>query len=269
MAHTVSSDYGHFDDLVFEKRNKSYGAYQIRKSYTLNGLLGFGAAIVVVIMLIVGPILADWISSLKPKKAPVVEKKVEVTLKNTESIDEEDKKEEIKEFKKQEAPKMESVKFTVPIVTTEEVEEVTTQEDLTASNPGSVTQQGLDGFTGMPDGEGTEEVIGNTNTDEVFTVVEQMPEFPGGETAMNDFLDKNLNYPSMAKEQGIQGKVWIGFIVDKFGNVSNVEVLRGIGGGCDEEAARVVSIMPRWNPGKQSGRPVVVKFRFPINFTLR
>jgi protein TonB len=205
---------------------------------------------------------------MQPKEKPVVEKKVEVTLKNTESIDEEEK-EEIKEIKKQEAPQMESVKFTVPIVTTDDVEDVTTQEDLTASNPGSVTQQGLDGFTGLPDGEGNEEVIGNTNTDEVFTVVEQMPEFPGGEAAMNAFLDKNLQYPSMAKEQGIQGKVWIGFIVDKFGNVSNVEVLRGIGGGCDEEAARVVSIMPRWVPGKQSGRPVIVKFRFPINFTLR
>jgi protein TonB len=268
MAQTVSSNYGHFDDLVFQQRNKSYGAYQIRKSYAFNGLIGFGVALLVVLALIVGPIISDWIKSMTPKAPPIVEKKVEVTLKNTESIDEEEK-EEIKEIKKPDAPQMESVKFTVPIVTTDEVEEVTTREDLTASNPGSVTQQGLDGFTGLPDGEGNEEVIGNTNTDEVFTVVEQMPEFPGGESAMNDFLDKNLQYPSMAKEQGIQGKVWIGFIVDKFGNVSNVEVLRGIGGGCDEEAARVVSIMPRWVPGKQSGRPVIVKFRFPINFTLR
>ena len=104
---------------------------------------------------------------------------------------------------------------------------------------------------------------------ELFTVVEQMPEFNGGEEAMNKFLDKNLEYPQMAKEQGIQGKVWIGFIVDKFGNVTNVEVLRGIGGGCDEEAQRVVKMMPRWKPGMQSGKPVTVKFRFPINFTLR
>jgi protein TonB len=268
MAQAVSSNYGHFDDLVFDKRNKSYGAYQIRKSYAINGLIGFAIAVFLVVMLIVGPIIASWINSLKPEKPAVVEKKVEVTLKNTESIDEEEEKEEIKEIKK-EIPLMESVKFTVPIVTTEEVEEVTTAEDLTASNPGSVTQQGLEGFTGMPEEGGGDELVGNTGTDEVFTVVEQMPEFPGGDPAMNEFLDKNLQYPTMAKEQGIQGKVWIGFIVDKFGNVSNVEVLRGIGGGCDEEAARVVGIMPRWNPGKQSGRPVIVKFRFPINFTLR
>ncbi len=267
MAQAVSSNYGHFDDLVFNKRNKEYGAYQIRKSYTVNALIGFGAAVLIVVALIVGPIISNWIKSMKPKEEVYVEKKVEVTLKNTESIDEEEK-EVIKEIKK-EVPMMDQVKFTVPIVTTEDVQEVTTAEDLTASNPGSVTQQGLEGFTGLPDGEGGDEIIGNTNTDEVFTVVEQMPEFPGGEAALNDFLDKNMQYPTMAKEQGIQGKVWIGFIVDKFGNVSNVEVLRGIGGGCDEEAARVVGIMPRWNPGKQSGRPVIVKFRFPINFTLR
>lgn len=268
MAQTGSANYGHFDDLVFASRNKSYGAYQIRKSYTINGLIGFGGAVLLILALILGPIIANWIRSMKPKEPPVIEKKVEVTLKNTESIEEEEKEEMVKEVKK-DIPLMESVKFTVPIVTTEEVEEVTTAEDLTASNPGSVTQAGAEGFTGMPDEGGGDEIIGNTGTDEVFTVVEQMPEFPGGDAAMNDFLDKNLQYPTMAKEQGIQGKVWIGFIVDKFGNVSNVEVLRGIGGGCDEEAARVVGIMPRWNPGKQSGRPVIVKFRFPINFTLR
>lgn len=103
---------------------------------------------------------------------------------------------------------------------------------------------------------------------EVFTVTEVMPEFPGGQEAMNEFLDKNLKYPQMAKEQGIQGKVWIGFVVDKFGNIKDVEILRGIGGGCDEEAKRVVQLMPRWEPGKQSGKQVSVKFRFPINFIL-
>jgi len=268
MAQATSSNFGHFDDLVFTNRNQNYGAYQIRKSYAKNGLIGFAFSVLLVIALIVGPMISSWIKSMQPKPEVKQEKLVEVTLKNPESLDEEEK-EEIKEMKKPEAPLMESVKFTVPIVTTEDITEVTTAEDLTASNPGSVTQQGMEGMPGVIDGEGTEEIIGNTNTDEVFTVVEQMPEFPGGEAALNDFLDKNMQYPSMAKEQGIQGKVWIGFIVDKFGNVSNVEVLRGIGGGCDEEAARVVGIMPRWNPGKQSGRPVIVKFRFPINFTLR
>jgi protein TonB len=111
------------------------------------------------------------------------------------------------------------------------------------------------------EGEGLEQ-------SDVFTIVEEMPEFIGGETAMNDFMHKNLKYPEEAKNKNIQGKVWIGFIVDKEGNIYNVEVLRGIGGGCDEEAVRVISKMPKWKPGKQSGKPVAVKFRFPINFTL-
>lgn len=270
MAQSSSANYSHFDDLVFASRNKSYGAYQIRKSYTINGIIGFGGAVLIVVALIVGPIISEWIKSMKPAPPPVIEKTVEVTLKNTESIDEEEKPEMVKEVKK-DIPLMESVKFTVPIVTTEEVNEVTTAEDLTASNPGSVTQQGMEGFTGMPDGEGGDEIIGNTNTNEIFTVVEQMPSYNGGQEAMDEFLRQNLQYPVMAKEQNIQGKVWLQFTVDKFGNVKNVELAdknRTVGGGCDEEAIRVVKMMPRWNPGKQSGRPVDVRFRFPINFTL-
>jgi protein TonB len=108
-----------------------------------------------------------------------------------------------------------------------------------------------------------------TITGEVFTIVEQMPEFPGGEKALNDFISKNLKYPQMAIENGVQGKVWMGFIVGKDGTVSNIEVVRGIGGGCDQEALRVLKLMPKWNPGKQSGRPVIVKFRIPINFTIK
>ena len=104
---------------------------------------------------------------------------------------------------------------------------------------------------------------------DLFTVVEQMPEFPGGEQAMNDFLLKNLKYPQMAKDKGIQGKVWLSFVVDKDGTIKDVEVLRGIGGGCDEESVRVVKLMPKWKPGYQSGKPVMVKFRFPINFILK
>lgn len=118
-------------------------------------------------------------------------------------------------------------------------------------------------------GANTEMNTDTTKTDEVFVVVEQMPEFPGGQDAMNTFLDKNLKYPQTAKDKGIQGKVWLGFTVQKDGKVTDVEVLRGIGGGCDEEAVRVLKLMPDWKPGYQSGKPVIVKFRFPINFTLR
>lgn len=106
-------------------------------------------------------------------------------------------------------------------------------------------------------------------SDDVFTIVEQYPTFPGGDEAWFNFLNDNMTYPALAKKQGIQGKVWVSFIVDKEGNVSNVKVARGIGGGCDEEAIRVVSMSPKWNPAMQSGRPVSVKYNFPINFALR
>jgi len=105
--------------------------------------------------------------------------------------------------------------------------------------------------------------------DEVFTVVEQMPEFPGGQDAMMTFLRSNLQYPIMAKEAGVQGKVICAFVVDQEGQINEVTVLRGIGHGCDQEAIRVIRSMPRWNPGRQNGQKVKVKFHLPISFKLQ
>ncbi|MFT7589433.1 MAG: protein TonB [Limisphaerales bacterium] len=101
-----------------------------------------------------------------------------------------------------------------------------------------------------------------------FVVVEDMPAFPGGEMAMYKWLGKNIKYPQVAKENGIEGKVFVRFIVNKVGKVTEVEVLRGIGGGCDEEAVRVVRNMPSWKPGKQRGKAVKVQFTIPIHFQL-
>jgi protein TonB len=101
-----------------------------------------------------------------------------------------------------------------------------------------------------------------------FVVVEDMPEFPGGEAAMYNWLGKNIRYPQVAKENGIEGKVFVRFIVNENGKVQDAQVLRGIGGGCDEEALRVVKEMPSWKPGKQRGKPVRVQFTIPIHFQL-
>lgn len=102
----------------------------------------------------------------------------------------------------------------------------------------------------------------------VFTVVEQMPKYPGGEKAMLSYLSNNITYPATAKKEGIQGRVFVNFIIEKDGRVSEVKILRGIGGGCDEEALRVVSSMPDWEPGMQSGKAVRVSFNLPIKFKL-
>ncbi len=104
--------------------------------------------------------------------------------------------------------------------------------------------------------------------DVIFTVVEDQPEFPGGEEARQRFLEDNLRYPTMAREAGIQGTVFVTFVVETDGSVTDVRVLRGIGGGCDEEAVRVVNMMPRWEPGRQRGQPVRVQFNMPIRFRL-
>ncbi|PLW93193.1 MAG: energy transducer TonB [Marinilabiliales bacterium] len=104
---------------------------------------------------------------------------------------------------------------------------------------------------------------------EIFQIVEDMPSFPGGEEALFEYLQKNIQYPQMAKESNIQGTVFVGFVVEPDGSISNVKVLRGIGGGCDDEAIRVVKSMPRWAPGKQRGKPVRVQFNLPIKFVLQ
>ena len=103
----------------------------------------------------------------------------------------------------------------------------------------------------------------------IFQIVEEQPEFPGGEEARLRFLRDNMNYPMMAREAGIQGTVFVTFVVERDGSITNVEILRGIGGGCDEEAIRVTRMMPRWKPGKQRNRPVRTQFRMPIRFALQ
>jgi len=104
---------------------------------------------------------------------------------------------------------------------------------------------------------------------EIFTVVESMPGYPGGDAQRMKFLQENIKYPQMARESGIQGTVYVTFVVEHDGSVTDVRVLRGIGGGCDEEAIRVIKLMPKWNAGKQRGKPVRVQFNMPIKFTLQ
>ena len=103
----------------------------------------------------------------------------------------------------------------------------------------------------------------------VFNIVEVMPRFPGGEQKMMEFISKNIEYPQIAQDSGIQGRVFVSFIIESDGSVSNVKLLRGIGGGCDEEAMRVVQAMPRWIPGKQRGKAVRVSYQIPVMFKLQ
>ena len=104
---------------------------------------------------------------------------------------------------------------------------------------------------------------------EIFQVVEEMPQFPGGDAGLLEYIATHIKYPQIARENGIQGRVFVGFVVEPDGSVSNVKVLRGIGGGCDEESVRVVQSLPKWNPGKHQGKAVRVSYQVPILFKLQ
>lgn len=104
---------------------------------------------------------------------------------------------------------------------------------------------------------------------QIFTVVEKDPEFPGGMDALYKYLAQNIKYPTIARENGITGRVYVTFVVERDGSIANPRVLRDIGGGCGAEAIRVVKSMPKWTPGKQSGKAVRVQFNLPVNFNLQ
>ena len=104
---------------------------------------------------------------------------------------------------------------------------------------------------------------------EIFQIVEEMPSFPGGEGKLLEYVATHIKYPQIARETGIQGRVFVGFVVEPDGSISNVKLLRGIGGGCDEEAMRVIKSLPKWKPGKQRGKAVRVSYQIPVFFKLQ
>ncbi len=113
-----------------------------------------------------------------------------------------------------------------------------------------------------------EEAGANGIEDQIFMVVEETPEYPGGQKAYNKFLLENLNYPKQAREEGIEGRVFISYVVNEDGSLSDYQLVRGIGGGCDEEALRVFMEMPDWTPGEQRGRKVKVRMQSAVTFKL-
>jgi protein TonB len=267
MAQTVNVKQKDFNELVFEERNKSYGAYVLRKKYTDNVLIAMVIGLVILGILSAIPFVSSLFGS---NETEVV---VPVDFSNVPPPPIDEKKEEIipPPPPPQEAPpqqQAESVEFKAPVVTAEEVTQITTTEEVQASNPGEVTQEGSKDFFSLPsEGDGQGKVV-EEEAPKIFTIVEVQPEFTGGMEAMYKFLRENIQYPQRAKDMNIEGKVYLKFVVDQYGNVGQVTKQRGIGGGCDEEAIRVVKKMPRWKPGKQGGRAVPVWFNLPIEFKL-
>ena len=265
------------DDLVFQYRNKEYGAYQLRKAYYKRMTRG---TILAILLLAFAAALPGIVSFIRDKVAEDETLNVEVTLSEPPSVD-----------PKQEPPPppppvepppaRPTIAFTIPVVKKDEevVEEVPppTQEEMKEVEISTKTQEGSDdgvvaGLGDEPIEEAPPEIIKEVEppkpTQEVFKVVEQMPSFPDGQAALLRYLAQNIEYPTIAKENGVEGMVVVQFVVERDGSIAGANVVKGIGAGCDEEALRVVRSMPKWQPGKQRGQPVRVQFNLPIRFKL-
>lgn len=251
-----------WEDIVFENRNKAYGAYLLRTLYTKNVVLGVVITFIFFTLVFYSP---DIIALFKGKevveKAPP-RKLVYSELSAPPSID------KPKPPPPQvQLPKLQKViKFVPPKVVKEAVvEEVPTIEEIKQHEVAAVE---IEGPTEIVFEEPVEEVVVEEEEDKIFTVVEQQPEFQGGYEAMMNFIKKNMRYPASARRMGVDGTVYVSFVVSKDGSISEVKTIRGISADCDKEAMRVVSMMPPWKPGKQNGKPVFVRFVLPIKFKL-
>jgi periplasmic protein TonB len=251
-----------WEDLIFENRNKAYGAYMLRTVYTKNVIKGVLLTIVIVALLFYSPdIIALFKADEVVDKAPP-RKLVYTELSAPPPID------KPKPPPPQvQLPKLQKViKFVPPKVVKEEVvEEVPTIEEIKQHEVAAVE---VEGPTEIVFEEPVAEVVVEEDENQIFTVVEQQPEFQGGYEAMMNFIKKNMRYPASARRMGVDGTVYVSFVVSKDGSISEVKTIRGISADCDKEAMRVVSMMPPWRPGKQNGKPVFVRFVLPIKFKL-
>ncbi len=250
------------DDLIFRDRNKLYGAYYLRKIYSKNANTATIITLVVFLLCVCIPFIHELLNKtvvVKPKAATIA------TLAPPPPLDKSTPPPPPM-VKLPPPPKL--PKFVPPVIvnTPPPPEETppTTQEIEKAPQ----VQVDPNAQYAIPTGNDQGNKVVDDEKNKIFTVVEQMPEFPGGEDAMMDFLRKHITYPQPAKNANIEGKVILTFVVDENGNISDIEILRDIGGGCGAEAVRVVKAMPAWKPGKQNGNAVKVKFVLPISFQL-
>ena len=256
-------------DLVFEGRNQSYGAYELRKKSSRNTIMGILLSLVICFLAIAAPRIAKLIQGLQPKDELV--KVTEVT--NLEEPPPIDKNEPPPPPVEPPPPLKSTVKFTPPeIKPDEEVpdEPPPTQEELKDIDAGTKTEEG------DPNGVDASLLEGDGNAPveeppQIFTIVEQMPTFPGGDEELFKYLRDNIKYPAMEKDNGISGTVYLTFVVGPEGKIADVKVLRGVKGGpnLEQEAIRVVKGMPQWKAGKQNGKAVSVQYNLPIKFTLK
>ena len=260
-------------DIIFEGRNKEYGAYDLRKTYNKRIVRAIAGTLIIIVLLFAGYLISNLNGG--PKKQAMVVEDVQL-----EDVKEEKKEPPPPPPPKVEPPKVEMAKFTPPkIVPDKEVkpeEKPPEQEKLEDTKIGPVNQEGVkdDGIAAPPVSDAGKGVVeapkkDDEDYDKTFTKVEIESEFPGGAAAWLRYLNKNLRYPDDAVNNEIQGTVVVQFIVDKEGNVSDVQAIAGPdNGGLREEAVRVIKKSGRWTPAVQNGRQVKSYKKQPIVFKL-
>lgn len=261
-----------FNDLVFLYKNKEYGAYFLRKNYDKYLTMALMLTAVFFLLAVSSPVIINYFSPEKPIAADPYISKHPTVLGDIPSITETKKPvERIEEIKQLRT----TLAFRIPVIQPDYLvkeDYVPSQIDLQAVEPGRISAIGDPNAADLTLVETEIPQITPVEKQakvEVYTHVEEMPAFPGGEDALLSFIAQKIQYPEIAKRVGVEGRVTVGFVVSPTGAITDVQVMKAIGAGCDEEAARVIRSMPVWNPGKQNGRPVSVRMYVPIVFKLQ
>lgn len=283
MAKDVDLSSKEWRDLIFEGKNKDFGAYKLRQGsesrhnkaffYVLIGL-------VAVCLLIFGYMKYEAYKTQKTEEEAKAKLEQQQKLAQMEAEKEEEKEEEVEQIEieevKPEAPQLATQLMTELLLTDtpKEDNEIKANEDIQKDNSvmSTFTQAGSDDINLIK--EHKEEVVQEKpreekKKEEVFTHVEQMPKFPGGDAELYKFISNNLNYPAMAIENNVQGRVVVQFVVTKDGSIGNVKVVRSVDRDLDNEAIRVCKKLPKFIPGKQNGQPVNVWYTLPVTFKLK
>jgi len=257
-------------DVVFTDRNKNYGAYELRKQNGINTSKALLIGVLSFVFVISLPTIINLIAGFIPKKEDKV-KIVPVVLQPPPPLNKQKPPPPPPEPPK---PKVDQVKFPPPVVKpdNEVKEQPPTIKELEVADPGQKNIKGdpnADIKIDEPVGNSDVKQVTEEDPNKIFTAVEQEPTPAGGMAAFYKYLGNNIRYPAVAKENNVQGKVFMQFVVERDGSLTDVKVIRGIGNGCDEEAIRVLKNAPKWKAGIQNGRPVRVQYNVPISFTLQ
>ena len=261
-----------YDEIIFRNRNRAYGAFELRQHYrpTLSYALWIGVGLF--LLGISAPTLYARLFPANPLSGNQIMIQTDLM-----KLSEPPMKELPVPIPPVAMPVAQSTVLNVmPVVIMDAPEDmpVASVDELQDATSGLVTAEGTGDIELIAPPENNtptaKEIVVEVapKPDELFVLVEQQPQYPGGMDALRIFLTKNLNYPPSAANAGVSGRVFVSFVVNTDGSLADVQVLKGIGFGCDEEAVRVIQTMPRWKPGKQSGRAVRVKYNLPIAFTL-